>query len=202
MSRSSGPARRGIRIFMPATSRFRRVLPNLALALALFAGPVQAQHDTAPDTTALSFRGIRAGESLDTLAGAVTRFGGASLGCTISSTDSAVRECRSAWFDPGIGRRVELWLSAIDSLTGIITLKTEGDSADLRVWRSDLEARYGKVPTQLQGSQRMMQWVRRRRMIRLTWRPEGTITTMSVSLVDGRVLDEWGRRKKALNGEP
>jgi hypothetical protein len=41
----------------------------------------------------------------------------------------------------------------------------------------------------------MMQWVRRGRMLRLTWRKEGTATTASVSLVDGRVLDRWGRRR-------
>jgi hypothetical protein len=33
-------------------------------------------------------------------------------------------------------------------------------------------------------------------MLRLTWRAEGTGTTASVSLVDGRVLDGWGRRRE------
>jgi hypothetical protein len=47
----------------------------------------------------------------------------------------------------------------------------------------------------MQGTQRMMQWVRRGRMLRLTWRAEGTGMTASVSLVDGRVLDQWGRRR-------
>ena len=38
----------------------------------------------------------------------------------------------------------------------------------------------------------MMQWVRRGRMLRLTWRTERGERTASVSLVDGRVLDGWG----------
>ncbi len=39
----------------------------------------------------------------------------------------------------------------------------------------------------------MMQWVRRGRMLRLTWRTDRRGRTASVSLVDGRVLDAWGR---------
>jgi len=39
----------------------------------------------------------------------------------------------------------------------------------------------------------MLQWVRRGRMLRLTWRLEGTGKVASVSLVDGRVLDNWAR---------
>jgi hypothetical protein len=35
--------------------------------------------------------------------------------------------------------------------------------------------------------------VRRGRMLRLTWRLERSGKVASVSLVDGRVLDDWGR---------
>jgi hypothetical protein len=48
----------------------------------------------------------------------------------------------------------------------------------------------------VQGTQRMLQWVRRGRMIRLTWRMEGGAQVASVSLVDGRVLDNWGRSSR------
>ena len=41
----------------------------------------------------------------------------------------------------------------------------------------------------------MMQWVRRGRMLRLTWRAEKGAKVASVSLVDGRVLDAWGRSR-------
>jgi hypothetical protein len=33
-------------------------------------------------------------------------------------------------------------------------------------------------------------------MLRLTWRVEGDVTTASVSLVDGHVLDGWGARRR------
>jgi hypothetical protein len=39
----------------------------------------------------------------------------------------------------------------------------------------------------------MMQWVRRGRMLRLTWKTDRGDRVASVSLVDGRVLDAWGR---------
>jgi hypothetical protein len=43
----------------------------------------------------------------------------------------------------------------------------------------------------------MLQWVRRGRMIRLTWRLERGEKIVSVSLVDGHVLDGWGRSGSA-----
>jgi hypothetical protein len=48
-----------------------------------------------------------------------------------------------------------------------------------------------------------MQWVRRGRMLRLTWRMERGQKVASVSLVDGRVLDDWGRsRTRAASTGP
>ena len=84
-------------------------------------------------------------------------------------------------------------MSAIDSLAGVMTLSGKVDSAQLGNWQDTLQSRYGKVVTRVQGTQRMLQWVRRGRMIRLTWRLEGGTQVASVSLVDGRVLDNWGR---------
>ena len=41
----------------------------------------------------------------------------------------------------------------------------------------------------------MMQWIRQDRMIRLTWRIDRTGKVASVALVDGAVLDAWGRTR-------
>src|ERR687889_101407 len=71
------------------------------------------------------------------------------------------------------------------------------DSSQLEKWRETLQERYGRVAARVQGSQRMLQWVRRGRMIRLTWRRAGTEKVASVSLVDGHVLDDWGRTTRA-----
>jgi hypothetical protein len=83
-------------------------------------------------------------------------------------------------------------VSAMDSAAGVITLSAAVDSSALGAWRRDLEQRYGRVAVQRQGGQSMQQWVRRGRMLRLTWRTERRELTASVSLVDGRVLDAWG----------
>lgn len=87
---------------------------------------------------------------------------------------------------------MHVWVSAMDSAAGVITLSAALDSSALGAWRRDLERRYGQVAVRTQGGQSMLQWVRRRRMLRLTWRSERGELTASVSLVDGRVLDAWG----------
>jgi hypothetical protein len=99
--------------------------------------------------------------------------------------------------DSALGGAVKVWISAIDSVAGVITLSAGVDSATLDRWRTRIEAKYGRVDAKAQGSQWMMQWVRRGRMLRLTWRTDRGQRTASVSLVDGRVLDAWGRDRAA-----
>jgi hypothetical protein len=77
-------------------------------------------------------------------------------------------------------------------VSGVLTLSAELDAETLDRWRRRIEASYGRVAAKSQGSQRMMQWVRRGRMLRLTWRTDRGQRIASVSLVDGRVLDGWG----------
>lgn len=167
------------------------------LLLALLSLPRPAQGQVAVrDTSPLSFSGVPAGTSLDGLSETIRRAGGARLRCVRSRQDRSVQECRGSLTVPYGVAPVEIWLSAVDSLAGIITFQQTGSSTGLDRWRNDLEQRYGMVPTQVQGAQRMKQWVRQGRMIRLTWRREAGGTTVSVSLVDGRVLDGWGEKQK------
>lgn len=165
------------------------------LLLALVCPPPSLTAQTfAPDTTPLSFNQIPAGASLIQISEQVRALGGGTLRCVRSTRDRSVQECRASINRPAPA--IEIWLSAIDSLAGILTFKYHGTGALLDQWRTALEQRYGNVPTQVQGVQRMKQWVRRGRMIRLTWRREGEGTAASVSLVDGRVLDGWGQQQK------
>lgn len=91
---------------------------------------------------------------------------------------------------------IDVWVSAIDSVAGIITLSTSLNSAQLGSWRRQLQHRYGVADAKAQGTQWMMQWIRDGRMLRLTWRVErGGERIASVSLVDGDVLDTWGRHR-------
>ena len=52
----------------------------------------------------------------------------------------------------------------------------------------------------MQGTQWMMQWVRQGRMARLTWKVQRNERVASVSLVDGHVLDGWGRERRSSRG--
>ena len=145
------------------------------------------------DTSRLQFFGFRAGARIDELSDRLRSLGGGPLRCKRSRTDRRVSECRAVLSDPELGGRVSLWVSAIDSVAGIMTLSGVVAPAQLDRWRYVLQERYGLVGKRVQGAQSMLQWVRRGRMIRLTWRLEAGGKVASVSLVDGRVLDDWGR---------
>jgi hypothetical protein len=125
----------------------------------------------------------------------VRRGGGHSLRCKRSRVDERVMECRAQLRERGA--LVDVWVSAIDSAAGVITLSGTMNQTELEKWRTSLEERYGRVEARVQGSQRMLQWVRHGRMLRLTWRLESSGKVASVSLVDGRVLDNWGRDRDA-----
>jgi hypothetical protein len=161
------------------------ILPT-ALAWSAWFAPIPALPASQQDTSALRFLGVRAGAPLQEIAAEVRRRGG-TLHCDQSKTDPRAADQRG----------VTVWVSAIDSAAGVIALSAPVSQATLRTWRDQLTRHYGTVAMATQGKQKMMQWVRRGRMLRLTWRPEGDGTTASVSLVDGLVLDRWGQERDA-----
>lgn len=161
----------------------------LLLAALLLAGaaPVLAQ------ASPLEFLGFRAGAPLHEIAAWVREHNGTRLACDRSRSDPRVQDCRARLNDPITGESVELWASVIDSSAGVLTISGAIRGELLDRWRRSLERRYGRVGATAQGTQWMMQWVRQGRMIRLTWRTERGGQVASVSLVDGHVLDGWGR---------
>lgn len=171
--------------------------PVRALVLAsllLVAIPHQANAAPAgPDTAGLEFLGFRAGARLEEIAERVRLLGGDRIHCRRSRMDRRVTECRAGLTNPEIGGRVDLWISAMDSLAGVITISGVAAPGQVERWQESLEQRYGQVGQRVQGTQRMLQWVRRGRMLRLTWRLDRGEKVASVSLVDGHVLDGWGR---------
>ena len=170
---------------------------GLTLCLLHLAGPA---YTSVPDTSALQFQGFRAGARIEEMNGLLRRLDGSRLTCELATADRRVSECRGVLHAPELGGKVRLWVSAVDSVASIITLSAKVETAQLDRWRRDIERRYGRVGAQAQGSQWMMQWVRRGRMLRLTWRIEAGQKIASVSLVDGRVLDNWGRSRTRATG--
>lgn len=143
----------------------------------------------------LSFLGFEAGARLDVVSQQVQALGGSGLRCDRSKRDRSVAECRATLFDPVWSRPVSLWLSAMDSSSGILTLSGPVTGEQLDGWKTELESAFGGVGARVQGPQWMLQWVRQGRMMRLTWRVDNNAKVASVSLVDGFVLDDWGRRR-------
>jgi hypothetical protein len=175
------------------SSVLRAVCPILLLLAA--ARPASAELMPA-DTAPLEFHGFRAGATLAELQTLLQALDGGHLRCERAKADRRVSECRAAVTDVELGERVDLWVSAIDSVASVITLSSTVSASQLDHWRRTIERRYGRVDATVQGSQWMMQWVRQGRMLRLTWRIERGEKVASVSLVDGRVLDAWGRDRR------
>jgi hypothetical protein len=173
-------------------TRVARACTALAIALLAWPRPAAATQ-TQTDTTALEFGGIRAGARLEELDQVVRSSAAKRLRCDRAKADVHVMECRAVLKYPELGGSLKLWVSAMDSVAGVITLSSDVTADQLGRWRESIERRYGRVDPQVQGTQSMMQWVRHGRMLRLTWRIEHGQRTASVSLVDGPVLDAWGK---------
>src|SRR5688572_13328467 len=124
------------------------LIPVRALALVTSLLLVPTLHGanaaaTAPDTSVLEFLGFRAGARLDELALHLRGLGTARMRCRQSRVDGRVSECRAALHQPLLGAPVELWVSAMDSLAGVIMLSGVLAPGQLEGWRQVLEDRYG-----------------------------------------------------------
>jgi hypothetical protein len=172
----------------------KTIVRALALATVLASAASAAAQATPPaDTTTLQFHGFRAGARIDEINGVLRRFDGEPLRCKRAQSDRRVSECRAAVQLADLGGAVDLWVSAIDSVAGVMTISGYGSGGQVDRWRRALQRKYGNVGAKVQGSQWMMQWVNQGRMLRLTWRTDRNDKPVSVSLVDGPVLDGWGR---------
>lgn len=145
---------------------------------------------TAP-AQALAFYGFRSGGALRATDDQVQLLLGDGLSCRRAEADRRLQDCRAVVADPGTGKPLSVWLAAIDSTVGVITISGNLSADELAQWRSALETSYGHRPTTVQGAQRMAQWIRGTQMLRLTWRSSAGRIEASVSVVDGPVLDGW-----------
>ena len=170
----------------------RLLLPVLS-ALSLAAAPLAAQ---AVQPAAFDVYGFRPGAPLREVASAVRELDGGGLRCDRSKLDARVDECRATLSLADVTGPVELWMSAIDSTTGVLTLAGNLAPDEFDRLRTRLERRFGQVNATVQGPQWMMQWVRSGRMMRLTWRAQQGVKATSLSLVDGKVLDAWAAPRR------
>jgi hypothetical protein len=171
----------------------RAFLPLLS-ALVLTAAPLVAQ---SVQPAAFDIYGFRPGATLREVSSAVRELDGGALRCDRSRLDARVAECRATLNVADMSGPVELWMSAIDSVTGVLTLAGNFAPDEFDALKARLERRFGQVDAQVQGPQWMMQWVKSGRMMRLTWRAQQGVKSTSLSLVDGHVLDGWQAPRRA-----
>jgi len=176
----------------------RLILPLLS-ALVVSAAPLAAQ---SVQFAAFDVYGFRPGATLREVSTAVRQLDGGGLRCDRSKLDARVDECRATLSVTDVSGPVELWMSAIDSVSGVLTLAGNLAPDEFDALRHRLERRFGQVNAQVQGPQWMMQWVKDRRMMRLTWRAQQGVKSTSLSLVDGHVLDSWQAPRRAMPGTP
>jgi hypothetical protein len=172
---------------------------SMLAVMLLATAPLRAQ-TVAVATSPLEFLGFRAGATLSEISEHMQTLDGGTLRCDRSRADRRVTECRGTVTDPDAGETVRVWLSAIDSVAAVLTLSSDVAPDQLDRWRTTLERNFGRVDAKVQGTQWMMQWVRQGRMARLTWKVQRNERVASVSLVDGHVLDGWGRERRSSRG--
>ncbi len=198
------------RALVPGAPRTGRPLMRLAalsplIFTAALAARLSAQdtvQNAAGDLPPLSVFGFSAGEHLREVMRVVDSIDGGRLRCDRSRMDSRVDECRATLTMMQVGEPVQLWLSAIDSVAGVLTLAATLAPDELDEIRTDLERQYGRVGAQVQNQQWMMQWVRQGRMMRLTWKAQQGGKATSLSLVDGHVLDAWSAPRRGAPSRP
>ncbi|HEX5634653.1 MAG TPA: hypothetical protein VFX50_15530 [Gemmatimonadales bacterium] len=153
--------------------------------------PLSAAAAQSAAPSPLEVFGFEAGAHLREVATTVRETDGGRLRCDRSRLDARVDECRATLTVTQVSTPLELWMSAIDSVSGVLTLAGNLAPDEFDALRSSLERRFGRVDATVQGQQWMMQWVKSGRMLRLTWKVQQGAKSTSVSLVDGKVLDNW-----------
>lgn len=107
--------------------------------------------------------------------------------CASSQVDPRFTECRGTFRQAGA--TVTVTGSLLEGAAAVLLVAASLDGDAGAAWLRDLATRYGDVAPRQRHGQTSWQWVRRGRMIRLTTRPEAGRHLVSVSLVDGHLLD-------------
>jgi hypothetical protein len=172
---------------MSAKSKLLRRLAGLvpALLLTSLAAPgwLAGQTPTSP----LEFMGFNPGLSRKQVETLVTSHGG-EWRCAPSKVDHRFSECRGVIRPDGMGE-LNIIGSLINGKVAVLLIEGSVDDVLLTRWVDGLTDRYGRVSARLAKSQAMWQWTRQRKMIRVTTRIEQANRLVSVSLVDGPILD-------------
>ena len=153
------------------------------LLLVGLSGPGALAAQTAP----LQFLGFNPGTTRKAVETLVTNHGG-EWSCAHSKVDRRFAECRGVIRPSGLGE-LNIIGSMVNGTAAVLLIEGSVDDVLLTRWVDNLTSEYGKVPAVLANRQAMWQWTRQRRMIRVTTRIDQGVRLVSVSLVDGPILD-------------
>jgi len=142
---------------------------------------------TAHAQAPLGFLGFTPGSTRSATESVLSRQQG-SWHCAGSTVDPRFTECRGRIAPSGVPS-FQLTGSLVRDSLAILLLATEASDAVLRGWLEELAGTYGPAAVRGEHGITTRQWVRARRMIRVTSRRQGGRQMVSVSLVDGVLLD-------------
>jgi hypothetical protein len=160
-------------------------MPLLPIWLAV-AGTIASA--ATPQSPPLGLLGLAPGLVQSDLQERVAKLGG-KMSCRTSTVDRRFAECTAMLSGAPDGRRWELLASLIDGTSAVILLKTGVSEREVEQLKSSLTTELGRPNYRKQGEQQSFEWIRAGRMMRLTSRPERGRVQLSVSLVEGSVLD-------------
>ncbi len=160
----------------------------LLLAVALAVGGPWSSPAAQSPAPPLEMLGLAPGIPQSELQDRVAKLG-SRLSCKVSTVDRRFAECTATIDQVAERHRWELRASLVDTTSAVILLKTSVTAKELDTIRNGLAQSLGRPNYRKQGSQTSYEWVRAGRMMRLTSRTDRDGLQLSVSLVDGGVLD-------------
>lgn len=108
--------------------------------------------------------------------------------CSTSQVDRRFTECRGQ-LAPAGEPALQLTASLVRDSLAILLLTAQASDTTVARWTEALTQAYGAATVRSEHGVTARQWIRARRMIRVTSRREGGRQMVSVSLVDGVRLD-------------
>ena len=162
---------------------------RLGLFLLLPAGP------PAQAGPPLALLGLAPGIPRAALEERVARLGGR-LACKTSGVDSRFAECTTVLPHAPDGRRWSLLASLVDGSAAILLLTAPFDAKELVSFREELTGTLGRPNLRQRADQESFEWIRAGKMMRLTSRRGDGRLKVSVSLLQGDLLDPLGKKDR------
>lgn len=149
---------------------------------------------------ALEFRGLRVGIAIHELRHRIRELGG-TLTCR-PSRDPRLDECTGSFRPAPGGPLTAVIVSSVRDSAAVLIASGSASRETVAAWADSLALTQGVVRPRDRGPQRVWQWVRRRQMLRLIHRREGSADVLTVTLTDGPLLDGLGVQRPGASYPP